>query len=190
MSSTLSRSNATLEAAHPAEVLQAPRCDRNADYYEADGGHLVTETIAVRTGTFRENGSLSDEEASATRSCWAQAYKKMKEKDPQLSTKIQLPGEDDKNDPEKILASLRKPKKSAEPHPRWLEQSIRSVLQFKELFSAAASLDPFKCAPIVVKGIVLILEVVSPPLMRQMVRNLQKKINLGFGESATPTTDR
>jgi hypothetical protein len=103
--------------------------------------------------------SASDTYTGKRLSCWAQAYKNLETEDPQLSTRIQLHDEDDQKDPERLLETVRKSRKPHEPLPRWLEQSIRSVLQFKELFSAAASLDPLKCAPIVVKGTMLILQV-------------------------------
>ncbi|KAF2734143.1 hypothetical protein EJ04DRAFT_249268 [Polyplosphaeria fusca] len=106
-------------------------------------------------------------------SCWAQANEELKNAKPEVFSKLHkdLPqSQDIGKDPNDLMSMAIEQKKSANPLPRWLEHSIRSVLQFKDIFAAAATLDPFKCAPIVWRTLSFVLEAcVNQPALQQTI---------------------
>lgn len=62
-------------------------------------------------------------------------------------------------DPEGLLNIVTAKRRDNKDIPRAIETSIRYILQFKDIGIAAANLDPHKAAPIVWRGVCLILEV-------------------------------
>ena len=91
-------------------------------------------------------------------SCWAQAAEELKGTKPEVFAKLEYE-DSHKHDPADLMKVAEAKKKEKKKLPPWLERSIRSVLQFKDFITAAAAFDPHKCAPIVWKTVVVVLEV-------------------------------
>lgn len=119
------------------------------------------ERQPVMKPTKRQNSAQpSDEE---TLSCWDKAAESLREARPDVYKKLEEIMSKHKNwsqsDPAALLKSAESTMRENKGIPRVIERTFRSILQFKEIGAAAANFDPHKIAPIVWRGICLVLEV-------------------------------
>jgi hypothetical protein len=96
-------------------------------------------------------------------SCWAMAAEQLQEARPVVYAKLEKIKSEHKNpsqsDPADLLKFAKSKMQENEGIPRVIETTIRSILQFKEVVTAAANFDPHKIAPIFWQGFCVILEV-------------------------------
>lgn len=128
----------------------------------ADPAVQTGSTKAAGNATIEMNAPVATQEGSRRLSCWALANQQLEKTKPEVHKKLHKdlpPDQDFGKDPESLMKLATDQKKAAKPLPRWLEHSVRLVLQFKDVIAAGTSLDPHKCAPIVWKSISIVLEV-------------------------------
>lgn len=101
-------------------------------------------------------------EPPPSRFCWDKAVEDLQKSEPDIYKKLkQMRSEDSWNEndlrglQEKAGAKAREGKKI----PHWLETSIRSILRFKDVISAATSFDPYNIAPLFWQGFCVVFEV-------------------------------
>ncbi|KAK0124782.1 hypothetical protein ONS96_008663 [Cadophora gregata f. sp. sojae] len=82
-------------------------------------------------------------------------------------------------DPSDLLDVVLPKMRDVKQMPKAIENTIRYILQFKDMVSAAATIDPHKIAPVVWRGFCLILETClgDSALVREELRELEKIIS-------------
>jgi len=129
-------------------------------------------TLISENRAHLSEADTSQSSSQTTRhNCWDIAADLLKESEPTLYEKltgnVKTEILDAKWKPELLLESMRKQEKRHEELDSKLKRAIghtiRGLLIFKDIAAAAASLDPHKIAPVAVRGVFIILEVILFP---------------------------
>jgi hypothetical protein len=113
--------------------------------------------------TERQTPAEPSDEETPRPSCWHKAAESLQEVRPDVYKKLEQIKSQHENWSESDLAGLLKSAESRMREdkgiPRVIEQTIRSILQFKDIVAAAANFDPHKIAPVVWRGFCVVLQV-------------------------------
>jgi hypothetical protein len=96
-------------------------------------------------------------------SCWDKAAESLQVARPDVYSKLEkiksrhMNG--NQSDPAGLLEFAESRMREDKGIPRVIEQTIRSILQFKDIVAAAANFDPHKIAPVIWRGFCVVLQV-------------------------------
>jgi hypothetical protein len=100
-------------------------------------------------------------EQSRSESCWDKAATNIEKTRPDVYKQLEKIINSN-HDPRELLKSAQ-PKIASKRIPRSIEQAIRSILQFKEVITAAANIDLHKILPVIWRGLCVVLEATCYP---------------------------